>query len=136
MRANQLPTSSHRLMAWDKDECRFATAEEFNTSCHIYPWGTSIHELHQQCFGRYKILRYTGIDDIDGKPIYEGHIIEIVTKVCSKKHRYSGVVGSDRGSYVVFCADGMVAPLSSYDSNELTIRGNIFENASLLGGNA
>lgn len=89
----------------------------------------------EQCFGRYKILRYTGIDDIDGKPIYEGHIIEIVAKVCSKKHRYSGVVGSDRGSYVVFCTGGMVAPLSSYDSNELTIRGNIFENASLLGEN-
>ncbi len=132
MRANQLPTSSHRLIAWDKDECRFATAEEFNTFCQIYLWGTSIHELHQQCFGRYKILRYTGVDDSDDKPIYEGHIIEINTKICDKKYHYLGTVGFEHGCYVVFCTGGMATPLSSYDPSELTIRGNIFENADLL----
>lgn len=133
MRANELKTLPPNYMFWDKDFCRYATIEDVEKFVKIEPniYGTD-YEMRLQCFGRFRRLAYTGMDDKNKRPIYEGHIVESVWKLNGKKIVIIGAIGFEKAGFVIVNAKGDTACLSAYEPHELKIIGNIFLNPELL----
>ena len=129
MNACQLKTSSVNFMLWDKVLCRYATIEEVRRFCKIENniYGTDA-EFRLQCYGRYRKLAYTGMNDKNNRPIYEGHIVKISYEIAGRKLMFIGVIGFERAGFVVTDNKGDSTLLSAYDSSEINIIGSFFEN--------
>lgn len=86
---------------------------------------------------RDTIMQYTGVDDKNGKPIYEGDIVEGICLGYYDKERFKDVVEFSNGS---FCfskekwKDGTHDwySIENYYSGDLEVVGNIYENPELL----
>lgn len=133
MRASELKTLPPNCMFWDKDFCKYATIEDVEKFVKIEPntYGTD-YEMRLQCFGRFRRLAYTGMNDKNRRPIYEGHIVKAIYKIGDKKYTIIGVIGFERAEFVLMDAYGNTASLSAFESNELKIIGSIFSNPKLL----
>ncbi len=133
MRADELATLPANYMFWDKDLCKYATIKDVEhfVSISDNTYGTD-YEMRLQCFGRFRRLAYTGLNDKNKRPIYEGHIVKASYKIMSQKIVIIGAIGFENGSFVIVDKKRNVAILSAFDSEELKIIGNIFENPELL----
>lgn len=133
MRASGLKTLPPNCMFWDKDFCKYAAIEDVEKFVKIEPnaYGTA-YEMRLQCFGRFRVLHYTGLNDKNKRPIYEGHIVEVIYKISDKKYTIIGAIGFERAEFVIVDASGNTCSLSAFESNELEIIGNIFMNPDLL----
>lgn len=80
----------------------------------------------------FKIMEYTGLKDKNGKEIYEGDIINIGDKdeICSIEKTFIEYEG---GSFIIKYL-GFKYSLWNFDSNDIEIVGNIYENPELLEG--
>lgn len=133
LRANELNTSPVEFMLWDKDLCQYATMDEARNFCHIdnFPFGAD-DAFWLQCYGRFKKLAYVGMEDKNGHPIYEGHIVRVKYKNLGVKYDFTGVVGFEKASFVIVESDYDTSQLSAFDFSDLEIIGNIFQNPDLL----
>lgn len=133
MRASELKTLPPNCMFWDKDLCKYATIEDVEKFVKIEPntYGTD-YEMRLQCFGRFRVLHYTGLNDKNKRPIYEGHIVKAIYKISDKKYTIIGAIGFERAEFVIVDASGNTCSLSAFEPNELKIIGNIFMNPDLL----
>lgn len=133
MRTSELKTLPPNCMFWDKDLCKYATIEDVEKFVKIESntYGTDC-EMRLQCFGRFRRLAYTGMNDKNKRPIYEGHIVKAIYKIGDKKYTIIGVIGFERAEFVLVDAYGNTASLSAFESNELKIIGSIFSNPKLL----
>lgn len=83
------------------------------------------------------ILQYTGVDDKNGTPIFEGDIVEGMCLGYYDDEEFKDVVEFSKGS---FCfskekwKDGTYDwySLENYDSEDLVVVGNIYENPDML----
>ena len=132
MRADELATLPANYMFWDKDLCKYATIDDIQPFVSIEPnaYGTDF-ELRLQCLGRFRRLAYTGSNDKNKRPIYEGHIVKARYKFMGQKIEMIGAIGVDSG-FVIVNGKRDVAVLSAFNPEELKIIGNIFENPELL----
>ena len=78
--------------------------------------------------GSVEFMQYTGLKDKNGKEIYEGDILNIVT-YGSEEQKYIAKVQFDESRYIVRNKYGY-APL--YDLPPHEVIGNIYENPELL----
>ncbi len=133
MRASELKTQPTDCMFWDKDFCRYATIKDIEhfVSVESNPYGTN-QELRLQCLGRFRRLAFTGMNDKNKRPIYEGHIVKASYKIPGRKIVIIGAIGFENGSFVIVSGKRDTAVLSAFDPKELKIIGNIFENPKLL----
>lgn len=133
LRASNLETSPVEFMLYDKDLCKYAKIDEVKDFCEVEEnvYGDD-YKLRLQCYGRFKKLAYTGINDRRGRPIYEGYIVRAKYEIAGKKYETIGAIGFERGSFVIVEGDNDTSLLSAYESNELEIIGNIFSSPELL----
>lgn len=133
MRASQLQTSPTGFMLWDKDLGRYATIKEAMDFCKIEQnvYGAD-EELRLQCFGRYRKLAYTGLNDKNNRPLYEGHIVKVAYKICKRKIVFVGVIGFEKSEFVIIDNEKVSTSLSAYDPCDLKLIGNIFKNPEIM----
>ena len=80
------------------------------------------------------LLQYTGLQDKNGKEIYEGHIVDYGFKVVDGTELYKGRIFMEDGMYLV---DGDNVHNESHlvcKCSYLKVIGNIYENKELLDG--
>lgn len=128
----QIKTQQDLFIAWDKDLCEFAEPADYIKFCKLVedPWNDG--SMHIQALGRYTKLNYVGLDDKNGDHIFESFIVEAKYNQLGQKHVIVGVVEFEKGGFVITDADGTTSTLSAFESDELEIIGNIFENRDLL----
>lgn len=133
MRANQLQTSPTNFMLWDKDLGRYATIKEAIEFCKVEQnvYGTD-EELRLQCFGRFRKLAYTGMNDKNDRPLYEGHIVKVAYKICGRKVVFVGVIGFEKSEFVIVDNEKVSTSLSAYDPCDLKLIGSIFKNPEIM----
>src|SRR5690554_1350076 len=92
---------------------------------HIFDEHNDLHP-----FNEVALMRYTGLEDINGKEIYEGDIV--YARCCEK---YLEVYWNDIGCGGWWFAekiDGDMYPVGKIDLDWLEVKGNIYENPELL----
>ena len=96
-----------------------------------------MHELLESAKERYKLMQYTGLQDIKGLGIYEGDILKDSGKairVVIFENGAFGYISKTRTSFYSDATIDLFVPLYQH-LEELEIIGNRFENPELLGGN-
>lgn len=133
MRINDLPTSPTGFMLWDKDLCRYATADDAKVFCNIAEnfFGTD-EELRLQCYGRFRKLAYTGLNDKNNRPLYEGHIVKVAYKIAGRKVVFVGVIGFEKSEFVIIDTGRVSTSLSAYEPCDLKLIGSIFTNPKIM----
>lgn len=86
---------------------------------------------------RDTIMQYTGVDDKNGTPIYEGDIVEGTCLGFCDEEEFKDVIEFINGSFSFSkerWTDGTYDwySLENYDSDELEVVGNIYENPDML----
>ena len=118
-----------KFRAWDKErECHLDETE----LAGITPDGKYILYIEEEEIskleieGNYILEQYTGLNDKNGKEIYEGDIVSVRNK--NRKNEYDiGVV--EFGKAAFRCP----FLLGKYHSGQVEVIGNVHENADLLG---
>lgn len=95
--------------------------------------GGVYESLSFKSFDDVELMQYTGIDDSNGREIYEGDIVKL-DEDFAKAQGYSSTI-----SEVVWDEDGALFDtpkiqyaLSKHNSRYFTVVGNIYENTELL----
>ena len=92
---------------------------------HIFDEHNDLHPLYEVA-----LMRYTGLEDINGKEIYEGDIV-----YDHAERRYLEVFWREIGAGGWWFAekiDGDMYPVGKIDLDWLEVKGNIYENPELL----
>ncbi len=133
MRVSQLQTSPTGFMFWDKDLGRYATIDDVKNFCEIAEnvYGSD-EELRLQCYGRFRKLAYTGTNDKNNRPLYEGHVVKIAYKIAGQKITFIGVIGFEKSEFVIVDTENVSTSLSAYDSCDLKLIGSIFTKPELM----
>lgn len=91
------------------------TGRQSETDCHGTP---------------YRVLeQYTGVDDVSGKPIYEG---DIVRADVSENTHFNYKVTFRNGEYIMVSPITNNTKLCSWYQSELNVIGNIHEDGDLI----
>lgn len=120
-----------KFRVWDSAENKFLDGEDIlidsrgslwegyvdRNGCHI---SGELNEKYQKDYEDYTIQQYTGINDIDGREIYEGDIL-IITSSTNQSPVLVEYLAPSFG-----CAMG-------WEFLDPKIIGNIFENPEMLG---
>ena len=103
------------------------------------PYGTCIQwagRLPNDSFSRIKAViipgtvgQYIGLEDINGKEIYEGDIVEVKDPYPTGVRMFTGVVMFGSGSFMIKSSVGEHYRWLDY---EVEVIGNVYENPELL----
>ena len=89
--------------------------------------------LRRVSFDDIELMQYTGLNDKNGKEIYEGDIV--LVKPGGTSTWYKTVVKFKEGAFIASLIDGedyIYIFNRGFDSNDFEIIGNIYENKNLL----
>lgn len=93
------------------------------------------NDTYQEVFKAVEadIMQYIGLKDKNGKEIYEGDIVEYEIDSPGLGEYFKGVVEFYNGFYYIKSKrTDNIMDLTDYETNNLTIIGNIYENPELL----
>lgn len=94
-----------------------------------YSSQAGLEEFFSNGFG--EIMQYTGLKDKNGKEIYEGDIILLPNSAYEPSEgKNPNLV--ETVMFAIGCFKAGELPLFEYESNEMEIIGNIYENGDLL----
>ena len=131
-----------RYRIWDGSEMHnpphsFALVHGTDSVCKVAHQGDDTISLvegwhHHDVTDEVKVLFYTGLDDAEGTPIYEGDIIEF--EVLSHLAHYEVAWYDKYGAWYCKAEDGdWMSRLSvQLDKDECTVIGNCYESPELL----
>jgi uncharacterized phage protein (TIGR01671 family) len=112
-----------KFMAWDKEN---KTMLDMDTLAE--DWGFCIFYQHEVDHG-LEMMQYIGLEDINGKEIYEGDIVEVKDPYPTGVRMFTGVVMFDNGSFMIKSSVGEHYRWLDY---EVEVIGNVYENPELL----
>lgn len=128
---------TNKFRVWDKLEKRFILPDKGYQGHYVLDLNGRFHNLQNGSGGEeYVVQQYTGLDDKDWKPIYEGDIIQY--NVGSSYDNMCFVVkwSGDSLSWVFQSESGeILSNCWTPNGNRfkfIEIKGNIFENPELL----
>lgn len=144
-----------KFRAWDKLTQKYWNIENWHFEdeyLDLIEFGVSIADPNIERIWRklneVELTQYTGLDDVNGKPIYDGDIVEINTQSRDVGYYseidykclvtwYRGVFYCDVISYKIVQEEGYVVTVNSIDladveEEDIEIIGNQFENPELL----
>jgi uncharacterized phage protein (TIGR01671 family) len=111
-----------KFRAWDKDD--LCMRDWDNLLSHVYAKDKNTIFNDSD----YEVMQFTGLHDKNGKEIYEGDIV---------KH-FNGVQvvewSEDSASFQMNLNDNVLDQEVSFDSQDVEVIGNIYENPELVGG--
>ena len=86
--------------------------------------------------GRYAVIKetvgqYTGLTDKNGKKIFEGDIVDVVTGIQGYKSTYH--IATQKVRYESGSGMAVFLPFDNSDMVEVEVIGNIYDNPELLG---
>jgi len=112
----------HKFRAWDTEEEKMLYEVDISSDGYVmkHEYGNYVGVVEELI-----VIEYTGMQDMEGTDIYEGHIC------WDKRNECYGVIEFDEGKYV-FVWDNIVEDLCEVNK-EIEIDGNIFEDVHLLG---
>ncbi|WP_249310346.1 YopX family protein [Bacillus sp. FJAT-49736] len=118
---------------------------------HMWCWGDlvdakwSLHELFDTQGGDWsEVMQYTGLNDKNGKEIYEGDIFRTSRYPLREEDEYVGVVEYDidrfwgvrslkANSNARGISNGIADGMYEFVDDEIEVIGNIYQNADLIG---
>lgn len=125
-----------KFRAWDKKQKKMLKWEQIQKSFNNYWWS---HKNN----GNYILMQYTGINDVDGKEVYEGDIVKINAIVLREEDRWNGKTGEYMGKkhvevplkvvkVVEWKIDGFGLVNNNWIEWNFELIGNIYENPEFL----
>lgn len=114
-----------KFRAWDKEEkdMVFLTSNAFSELL--------INDCFEKLQARYEIMQYTGLQDKNGKEIYEGDIVKYTLfPEESSPVRIKDTVSFSRGYYILEKRCELLGTKVPY--RELEVIGNVWETPELL----
>lgn len=124
-----------KFRAWDEELNRMYCGDEIEAREELNAWLSygelAIYRINDGEYTELKPLQYTGLDDRNGREIYEGDIVKI------KGHAFEGAIKID-GIYEVGYNDRMELCCGSWllhrELPYVTVIGNKYQNPELLRG--
>jgi uncharacterized phage protein (TIGR01671 family) len=127
-----------KFRAWDKDSKRMHYAEDligpggWVIQFHGEPLKIGIHSVFEP--ENVKLMQYTGLEDKNGKEIYEGDIVR-TTRISVgfwrvRARKLTGEVVYQPGAFTI--GHGAAAQLISPHRDDLEVIGNIYEHPELI----
>ena len=118
---------------WDISEEKFVEGIDYA----IDQWGNVVPRMEGGLYADIVFQRYTGLDDKNGKPIFEGDLVKLLDKNLLYEVRYI----PEYAAFTVYleCSNkklditDYMADLWNVDDREVV--GNIFENKEMLQAN-
>lgn len=121
-----------KFRAWDKeDKCMIYGDQEYTDAEVISDaLETIMHGGSDEWTERIEIMQYTGLDDKNGKPIFEGDILEHYDREDNRRH-YEEII-YDSGCFRFKDNEFAQECLSEYLDIGYEVIGNIYENEEML----
>lgn len=131
-----------KFKAWDHQVNRMCDVSrlEFDHSGNVSAIAVDNYEKgyglfkHSELEDRFELLQYTGLDDVEGKEIYQGYILQRSNGeryVVSFDRLDNGAAGYSTAFYLL-AVDGRKTPMTFEPSDRII--GNVFDNRSLVNG--
>lgn len=145
-----------KFRVWDKDRKRMHIVGEFHHDFLSIDEDNNIYYLNLQCMEAsphkgidpehcaYRLMRYTGLKDKNGKEIYEGDIVKYKVKGSDKTYTTVMKFNEEHGAFLFGIYEGVKMPcgkktrMNKYTRKSVgsvEVIGNIYENPELLEGN-
>lgn len=132
-----------KFRAWDKKDKVMVDVAAMNFGpSGLWSLIEDADDAELQLEDNYELMQYTGLNDKNGRDIYEGDIVYFGSVWCvgdeydPREEEHTGLVEyrPDYASYVVNC-NGKIYPLEQLISFDgYSVQGNVHENPELLEG--
>lgn len=119
-----------RYRVWDKEEKKMIYDAE--NTYDSYPVEISSFGLILDLPNLYDVMQYIGIDDVNGKRVYEKDIVRITTTQTEETRRGEVIYYEGNAMYLVETTMGDYFTFMSQDIKSVEVLGNIHENKGLL----
>lgn len=119
-----------RYRVWDKEEKKMIYDAE--NTYDGYPVEISSFGIILDLPNLYDVMQYIGIDDVNGKRVYEKDIVRITTTQTEETRRGEVIYYNDNAMYLVETTMGDYFTFMSQDIKRVEVLGNIHENRELL----
>ena len=119
-----------RYRVWDKEEKKMIYDAEHTYDS--YPVDISSFGMILDLPNLYDVMQYIGIDDVNGKRVYEKDIVRITTTQTEETRRGEVIYYEGNAMYLVETTMGDYFTFMSQDIKSVEVLGNIHENKGLL----
>ena len=126
-----------KFRAWDKENKAFMPSEGY-AICDGDVMGLRYgNEMEDVLTDQIELMQYTGLKDVNGKPIYEGDIVNVTwSRDDTEGENYAIAYDPNNDGYSAFdfvdWYEDMNGLSCAYIDGQITVIGNGFENPELL----
>lgn len=126
-----------KFRAWDKENKAFMPSEGY-AICDGDVMGLRYgNEMEDVLTDQIELMQYTGLKDVNGKPIYEGDIVNVTwSRYDTEGRNYAIAYDPHNDKYPAFdfvdWYEDMNGLSCAYIDGQITVIGNGFENPELL----